>query len=137
MAQPTEKLEQLRGFVLTVLDHLGLALSAEALEPIRTARSIRGVREAARDMVEMCEDLGADRDSVLDARLTHDGLPTLTQMRDRRYREVLTILGRGQINSDDECRLVNGFVADTEAARLSADDSAKANVLLLAYERRA
>ena len=88
-------------------------------------------------MVEMCEDLAADRVSVLDARPTHDGLPTLTQMRDRRYRELLTILSRGQIKSDDECRLVNGFVADTESARLSADNRAKANVWLLAYERRA
>jgi hypothetical protein len=88
-------------------------------------------------MVEMCEDLAADRVSTLDARLTHDGLPTLTQMRDRRYRELLTILSRGHINSDDEFRLVNGFIADMESASLSADHRAKANALLLAYERRA
>lgn len=137
MAQPTEELEQLRGFVLTVLDHLGLTLSAEALKPIRTARSIRGIREAARDMVEMCEDLAADRVSVLDARLTRDGLPTLTQMRDRRYRELLTILSRGHIKSDDESRLVNWFVADLQSPRLSDDHRAKANELLLAYERHA
>jgi hypothetical protein len=86
-------------------------------------------------MVEMCEDLAAERVSVLVARLTDEGLPTLTQMRDRRYRELLSILSRGQIKSDDECRLVNGFVADMDA-RLSADNRAKANALLLAYERR-
>jgi hypothetical protein len=119
LAHFTQELEQLRGFVLAVLDHLGLVLSAEALEPIRTTRSIRGIREAARDMVEMCEDLPADRISMLDARLIHDGLPTLTQMRDRRYRELLTILSRGHINSDVESRLVNGFVVDMEPASSS------------------
>jgi hypothetical protein len=137
MAHSTQELEQLRGFVLAVLDYLGLAPSRESLEPIRTAKSLRGLREAARDMVEMCEDLAADRVSALDARLTDEGLPTLTQMRDRRYRKLLIILSRGQIKSDDECRLVNGFVADMESARLSADNRAKANALLLAYERGA
>jgi hypothetical protein len=135
MAQPTEELEQLRGFVLTVLDHLGLAVSAEALEPIRTARSIRGIREAARDMVEMCEDFTADRVSALDARLASEDLPTLTQMRDRRYTKLLTILSRGHIKSEDECRLVNAFVADMQSGPLSAGNRARANALLLAYER--
>jgi hypothetical protein len=32
---------------------------------------------------------------------------------------------------------VNGFVADMESARLSDDHRAKANALLLAYERHA
>lgn len=56
-------------------------------------------------------------------------------MRDRRYTELLAILSRGQIKSDDECRLVKGFVADMESARLSGHNRAKANALLLAYER--
>jgi hypothetical protein len=86
-------------------------------------------------MVEMCEDVAANRVAVLDARLAHEGLPTLTQMRDRRYRELLTILSRGHIKSDDECRLVSAFTADREPARLSDDNRAKANALLLAYER--
>jgi hypothetical protein len=137
MAHSTEELEHLRGFALAVLDYLGFALSNETLEPIRTAKSVRGLREAARDMVEMCEDLAADRVSALDARLANEGLPTLTQMRDRRYRTLLTILSRGHIESDDECRLVNGFVADMESARLSDDNRAMANALLLAYERHA
>ena len=95
MAHSTQELEQLRGFVLAVLDFLGLAPSRESVEPIRTAKSLRGVRDAARDMVEMCEDLAADRVRALDARLTHEGLPTMTQLRDHRYRELLTILSPG------------------------------------------
>lgn len=135
MADSTEEeLEQLRGFSLAVLDYFGLALSKESLEPIRTAKSLRGLREASRDMVEMCEDLAADRVSALDARLANEGLPTLTQMRDRRYRNLLAILTRGHIKSDDEFRLVNGFVADMESPRLSDDNRTKANALLVAYE---
>ena len=60
MGYSTEELEQLRGFSLAVLDYFGLALSKESLEPIRITESLRGLREAARDMVEMCEDLAAD-----------------------------------------------------------------------------
>ena len=37
-------------------------------------------------------------------------------MRDHRYWSLLTVLSRGRIESDDEFRLVNGFVSDVYAA---------------------
>ena len=86
MTKSTDEHEQLRGFSLAVLDQLGSPFSEESLAPIRTTRSLRGLREAARDMVEMCQDLAADQVAALDARLTRDGFPTLSEMRDRRYR---------------------------------------------------
>ena len=130
----SDEIEQLRGFSLAVLESIGLALSPESLEPIRTTRSLRGLREAARDMVEMCQDLTADQVAAFDLRLVDDGLPTLTQMRDRRYRSLLAILSRGRIRSDDEYRLVNSFVSDIDAPHLSPDARSKANVLLASYE---
>ena len=40
----------------------------------------------------------------------------------------------GRIESDDEFRLVNGFVSDVEPDHLSPEARAKANALLGAYE---
>jgi len=134
VTKSTDEHEQLRGFSLAVLDQLRIPFSAESLEPIRTTRSLRGLREAARDMVEMCEDLAADQATALDARLSREGLPTLSQMRDRRYRSLLTVLSRGRIESDDEFRLVNSFVFDVDSPHLSGAARAKANALLGEYE---
>jgi hypothetical protein len=130
----SEELEQLRGFCLAVIDQVGVSFSEEALEPIRTSRSLRGLREAARDMVEMCVDLEGEQLAALDARLARAGLPTLSLMRDRRYRSLLTVLSRGRIESDDEFRVVSGFASDVEPGHLSPDARAKANALLGAYE---
>jgi hypothetical protein len=134
VAKSTDEHEQLRGFSLTVLEQLGVSFSEDSLAPIRTTRSLRGLREAAHDMVEMCEDLAADQVSALDARLARDGLPTLSEMRDRRYRSLLTVLSRGRIESDDEFRLVNSCVSDVESTHLSGSTRAKASELLGAYE---
>lgn len=134
MVKSTDEHEQLRGFSLVVLDQLGSPFSEESLAPIRTTKSLRGLREAARDMVEMCEDLAANQVAALDARLARDGLPTLSEMRDRRYRNLLTVLSRGRIESDDEFRLVNSFVSDVDSPHLSGPARAKANALLGAYE---
>jgi hypothetical protein len=85
-------------------------------------------------MVEMCEDLAPDQVAALDARLERDGLPTLSRMRDRRYRSLLAVLARGRIESDDEFRLVNSFVCEVDSPHLSGAARAKANALLGEYE---
>jgi len=134
VAKSTDEHEQLRGFSLAVLAHLGMPSSEESLEPIRATTSLRGLREAARDMVEMCEDLAADQVAALDARLERDGLPTLSRMRDRRYWSLLAVLSRGRIRSDDEFRLLNSFVSDVDSPHLRGPARAKASAMLGAYE---
>ena len=134
MVKSTDEHEQLRGFILAVLDQVGASFSEEALEPIRSTRSLRGLREAARDMVEMCEDLNAEAVGALDHRLDREGLPTLSLMRDERYRGLVGILSRGRINSDDEFRLLNTYVLDVDSPHLSDAARAKANALLSEYE---
>lgn len=134
VAKSIDEIEQLRGFSLAVLESLGVTFSQESLDPIRTTRSLRGLREAARDMVEMCQDLAADQVAALDLRLAGDRLPTLSQMRNRRYRNLLAILSRGRIQSDDEYRLVNSFASEIDSPDLSSDVRSRANVLLASYE---
>ena len=129
-----DEIEQLRGFSLAVIDHLGWGVPSEALEPLRSTRSVRGLRDAARDMVEMCQDLGPDQVAALDTRLARVGLPTLTLMRDRRYRELLEVLSRGRIRSDEEFRLVNGFVSELDTPDLSLSARHAAEALMRAFE---
>ena len=134
MAKSLHEGEQLREFSLAVLDELQVAPSDWALEPLRTTTSVRGLREAARDMVEMCEDLSTEQVAALDARLARAGLPTLSLMRDARYRDFLRVLSRGRIASEDECRLVSSYVSDVESAALSPDARSVAHALLDEFE---
>ena len=134
MAKSHDEREQLRGFALAVLDQVGVSASQSALEPLRTTRSLRGLREAARDMVEMCEDLRIDQVEALDERLAWEGLPTLSLMRDSRHRSFLNVLSRGRIESDEEFRLINSYVSDVDSPHLSEEARAKANALLSEYE---
>lgn len=134
MKDSSHEREQLRRFVLTILDELRIPIREQALAPLQTAASIRGLREATRDMVEMCEALSADQVASLDARLARSGLPTLFLMRDGRYRDFLRVLTRGQINSAEEFRLVNSYVSDVDSPHLSPEVRSSAGVLLAAFE---
>jgi hypothetical protein len=104
--------EQLRGFALRVLPRVAGALSAEALAPIRTTNSLRGLREAARDMVEACADLDPQQLAELDSELAAAGLPSVAFMRNSRRVEFARVLSRAQIETSDEYRLLDGFVSD-------------------------
>jgi len=131
-----DEINQLRGFSLEVLDFCGVEVSAQALEPVLTSNSLQGFREAANDMVEMCQDLSDQQVVDLDSKLQVKGLPTLTMMRDSRYKHFLKILSREQITSDDEFRLVNSIVSDTASPFLSENSRSAAEALLANYEAR-
>ena len=132
VGKTTEEHEQLRGFILEIMSLL--PHSEETLHPVRATRSLSGLRQASRDMVEMCQDLADDQVAALDARLASKGLPTLTHMRDRRYRSMLAILSRGRIKSDEEFRLLNSFVSDVDSPHLSEANRTRAETLLGEYE---
>jgi hypothetical protein len=88
-------------------------LGTVGLIPVEKA-SLTGVRQAVADCVEMLIDLEGDRLGALNEQLSSHGVPTLSQMRNAWFMDLLRILGRGRIRSDDEWRLVNGYLSDTE-----------------------
>ena len=135
MLAPMKEADLLRGFVLTVLEHLRTAASDWALEPVRTTTSLSGLREAARDAIGFCEEMKFDEVRALDLILARRGLPTLSEMRDRRYQELLRILSRGRIVSADEARLVNSLVSDVDSTVVSRQSRVAAEQLLAHYER--
>jgi hypothetical protein len=80
----------------------------------------------------MLIDLEGDRLGALNEQLSSHGVPTLSQMRNAWFMDLLRILGRGRIRSDDEWRLVNGYLSDTENRGLEMARAAE--VLVAQYE---
>jgi hypothetical protein len=70
--------------------------------------SLLGLRMAARDFVEWCQDLPEAALQLLDSELDVAGAPTLTAMRGRDRRQLLALLRRGRIQSEREWHMVNG-----------------------------
>ena len=112
--------EQLRHFILGVAAVMlprddpqnAAAQLAGMTQSINGCNSLSGLREAARDMVEWSRDLDDEGLAKLDVALSAAGAPTLTQMRDKRFRAFAKILARGQIRNVDEYRLVEGLLAE-------------------------
>jgi hypothetical protein len=95
---------------------------AKMTESINNCTSLSGLREAARDMVEWSRDLEGEALVQIDADLLEVHAPTLTQMRDKRYRAFSRILARGRIRSEDEYRLVEGLLAETSLPATEVDE---------------
>lgn len=129
MPAPYDEKEQLRGFALCVASRLGSAVSDDAWEPLRTTNSIRGLREAARDMAEWCHDLDPQQLAQIEAELSAAGLPSIAFMLDRRRTEFARVLARGRIEDGDEYRLLDSFVSDVDSG-VDAQDRARAERLL-------
>lgn len=133
MTHKHDERQQLRQFILGVAAGMvprddpenGTAQFSEMTESINGCDSLTGLREAARDMVEWSRDLEGEAVANLDAALSAAGAPTLTQMRDKRYRAFAKIIARGRIRNDDEYRLVEGLLAETALPDQQVDEATR------------
>jgi hypothetical protein len=98
------------------------------------ALALRGLREAASDVVEMLQDLQGPQLAAFDARLAKAGAPTLSDMRSRMAENVFQILIRGQIRSDDEWCLLNGVLSNVNDRLLDEPTRELANRIRGSYE---
>ena len=144
VTKPDER-AQLRGFVLRVLDFMvgrlsdpdAASLLKNGRDPIRRSQSLRGLREAASDMVEWCQDLTPEMVAELDQGLSGVGLPSLSAMRDHRYRSLIGILARKRISSESDYRLLAGWLADVGDPLLSTVDRDRAERMLAEFQIKA
>jgi hypothetical protein len=58
--------ERLRGFILTIVEFVGLPVDESALEPIRACNNLRGLQMAVTEMVDSCQDLTSQQVKQLD-----------------------------------------------------------------------
>ena len=134
----------MRAFITVGLEHViaTLPLSpdhhpaavADGIWAQSPALALRGLREAASDVVEMLQDLQGPQLAAFDARLAKAGAPTLSDMRSRMAENVFQILVRGQIRNDDEWRLLNGVLSNVNDRLLDEPTRDLANRILGSYE---
>ncbi|WCN09957.1 hypothetical protein [Marinomonas mediterranea] len=129
-----DEIEKLRGFVLTTLEYIKLDMTEEALRPIQTTRSKKGLRMAANDMAETYEDLKEVQIAELDALLKKNDLPTISQMYNKKYRKFLSIISSASISSDNDFRLVSSFVGSVDNDLISSKERDIAERLMANYE---
>ena len=96
--------------------------------------ALKGLRQAAADVVEMFQDIKGDDLAALEQRFAVAGAPSLAAMRSRRVVDIFRILNRAEIRSDDEWRLLNAVVSDVEDRILDNTSRALAGRLLREYE---
>ena len=97
---------------------------------------IYGLREAASDVVEFAADLQYNEVQELDRELLAQGFPSLSGMRNRKYRRLVRVLGRGRIVSDTEWRELSGLASDIDSGVMTDDERSKLDVLLRDYESK-
>ena len=148
--QPTssQQLEfaRLRAFVVAGYEHALSDLPAMAeTHPGAVAdkmweedhrRALRGLREAAAEVVELMQDLDDAQLATFEQRLKQAGAPSLSAMREGQVADVFGILHRGTIRNDDEWRLTNAAVTDVADSLLDAPARELASRLLKDYEAR-
>jgi hypothetical protein len=121
--------DALRAFIKTVWDFAALgAVASEGQqiggtidamkETLAPSAALKGIREAANDMVEMTKDLAGADLKRLEVLLREAGAPSLESMLFRRYRQVMVLLARKEIRTEEECRLLQGELGDVEDTSL-------------------
>ena len=85
-------------------------------------------------MVEAHEHVSDVERDRLEARLAGTGAPSLRSMREGRAQAIFAIVERGEIRSDEECRLISGALSDMTDRLLSGVSREVANDLIARYE---
>ena len=96
--------------------------------------ALKGLRQAAADVVEMYRDLQGDDLAALEQRFEAAGAPSLAAMRSGQAADTFRILARAEIRDDDEWRLLNAVVSDVADRILDESSRAVAHRLLGDYE---
>jgi hypothetical protein len=136
MKKDDTELERLKKFCIVVLDFIaesatpGVVARDQFVRALEDASSVRGMRDATRDMIEWGGALPPGQIRELDSRLVAFGLPTFSLMRAKRGREVSRVLARGRIDSEEEYRLLTSVVSDLDSPEHGTGDRALAERLL-------
>jgi hypothetical protein len=94
------------------------------------------IRVAARDVVEMCQDIAGEELARLDSELASKGLPTMSAMRNATYRKALAVLARGRVRTEEEWHVLNGFVVNQGDGVLSPTERQDADRLMHEFRRK-
>ena len=86
------------------------------------------------DTAEMVRALSTKQLEELDRELEGEGLPIASAILSDTSKRVRRLLERGKLLTDDEFRLLNGWVSDVEGSWLTAGERELAGSMLAEYE---
>lgn len=101
---------------------------------VSSLKSKRDINNTVTEVLEMSQDYSDAKLESLDKILQSKNLPSLTFMRGKASRFVLSIIQRGIIETDDEFRQLNSYLDDSIGKNADSQTIEKINTLLFNYE---
>jgi hypothetical protein len=125
-----------QGLVPEMEDDLDPVRRWERLKFSHPAKAAASLHEAARDLLEMTQDLSGPMLERIDAHLRDRGAPTLTAMRLGHERYLARLLRRGRIERTEEYRALMSRLNDVADAGLQGEDRTIASRMVSEFEQR-
>ncbi|PLX96550.1 MAG: hypothetical protein C0622_14680 [Desulfuromonas sp.] len=104
---------------------------------INTTENVNRVSDlkmALNDILECAKDMKPEEISFLDKNLSEKGLPTFTQLSNKKYKKLISIISRGRIKNENEFYLVNDFACDVTEGVITAQEREAVNKLIGDFE---
>jgi hypothetical protein len=136
---------QLRDWCLAILCFISelapsspfFAQAQQGIEAAFEKRDVRGLKIAAKDLVEWTRDLPVDQQAKLDQLLVSRFGRGLRTEAEKDQRELQRILRRGTIENEDEFRLLSSRADEIYADKSKAGELEQINRLLVAFQQDA
>jgi len=130
----------LKEFCITVLTYINetereqIPFMNDFIRIVSSLKSKRDINNTVSEVLEMSQDYSGAKLESLDKILQSKNLPSLTFMRVKASRLVLSIIQRGVIESDDEFRLLNSYLDDAIGKNADSHTIEQIDALLFNYE---
>ena len=137
MQSEKEKIRKFSIELIKAIDSISKGLlqsKDEMISTIEKCNNLSQLRIVLSDMLEWTQDIkGAELDGI-NTNLASMGLPSLSLMRDKKYKKLMNILSKSKIICDSEYNLVIAYLNDVNNSCLSENEISKANKLMVDYE---
>ncbi|WP_163131043.1 hypothetical protein [Agarivorans sp. Alg241-V36] len=135
-----KELNRLKEFCVEVLEYINrteheeIPFLKDMIKVVSSFKNKRDINSTVSEVIEMSQDYTGEKLELLNETLEAKNLPSLTFMRSKESRLVLSIVQRGAIKTDDEFRLLNSYLNETSTKKSSSVSIESVNSLLRAYE---
>lgn len=135
-----KELNRLKEFCVEVLEYINrtereeIPFMKDMVKVVSSFNNKRDINSTVSEVIEMSQDYTGEKLELLNETLEAKNLPSLTLMRSKESRLVLSIIQRGAIKTDDEFRLLNSYLNETSTKKSNSVSIESVNSLLRAYE---
>lgn len=135
-----KELNRLKEFCVEVLEYINrtereeIPFMKDMVKVVSSFNNKRDINSTVSEVIEMSQDYTGEKLELLNETLEAKNLPSLTLMRSKESRLVLSIIQRGAIKTDDEFRLLNSYLNEASTKKSNSVSIESVNSLLRAYE---